>query len=85
MACDQNIKVNADTSCPFADNVFGGYAQAVQSAGAPGSYTVDAYSPATGQRYTDTCDYNSVTGIVKCSHGGDLIRFPYWAAAVYHP
>ncbi len=84
-ACDQNIKVNANTSCPFADNVFAGYAQAVHAAGGPGSYTVEAYSPATGQNYTDICDYNSVNGVVKCSHGGDLIRFPYWAASVYTP
>ena len=83
-ACDQNIRVNANTSCPFADNVFAGYAQAVQGAGGPGSWSVDAYSPATGQNYTDTCYYSSVNGVVQCSHGGDLIRFPYWAAAVYN-
>lgn len=83
--CDQNIRVDADTtSCPFADNVFAGYAEAVQAAGGPGSYSVDAYSPVTGLDYTDTCYYNSGNGMVQCSHGGDLIRFPYWAAEVYN-
>ena len=84
-ACDQNISVNSNTSCQFADNVFYGYAQDVQTAGAPGSYVVYAYSPSTGQSYFDTCDYNPANQIVLCSHGSDLIQFPYWAAEVYQP
>ena len=82
-ACDQNISVNSSTTCAFADNVFTGYAQGVQQAGGPGSYNVYAYSPTTGQYYTDTCNYNPTDQIVLCSHGSDLIQFPYWAASVY--
>ena len=81
-ACDQNISVNGTTSCPFADNVFNQYAIDVQQNGA-GSYSVAAASPSTGQTYTDNCEMNSDTQIVDCSHGGDLIQFPEWAAAVY--
>jgi len=84
-ACDQNISVGASTSCSFADNVFAQYAQDVQQAGAPGSYSVDAYSPSTGQTYTDNCNYNPTNQIVLCSHGSDLVQFPYWAAEVYQP
>ena len=80
--CDQNISVNSATSCSFANNVFNGYAIEAQSAGA-GSYPVYAYSPDTGQSYTDTCNYNPANQIVLCSHGSDLVQFPYWAAAVY--
>jgi hypothetical protein len=67
----------------FADNVFAQYAQDVQQAGAPGSDVVYAYSPATGQSYPETCNYNPANQIVLCSHGSDLIQFPYWAAEVY--
>jgi hypothetical protein len=84
-ACDQNISVNSATSCSFADNVFSGYAQDVQASGAPGTYVVYAYSPVTGQGYDDTCNYNPTNQIVLCSHGSDLIQFPYWAAEVYQP
>lgn len=84
-ACDQNISVNSNTSCSFADSVFTMYAQAVQMAGGPSSQAVDAYSSATGQSYTDNCQYNPTTQIVLCSHGSDLIQFPYWAAEVYQP
>lgn len=81
-ACDQNISVNGNTSCPFADNVFNQYAISVQQSGA-GSYSVDAYSPAAGQTYTDNCQLNSETQVVDCSHGNDLVQFPEWAASVY--
>ncbi len=82
VACDQNISVNASTSCPFADNVFNQYAIDVQHGGS-GSYQVYAYSPATGDTYTDNCQLNSATQFIDCSHGGDLVQFPEWAAAVY--
>lgn len=84
-ACDQNISVNSATSCSFADNVFAGYAQDVQGSGGPGSYVVYAYSPVTEQGYDDSCDYNPTNQIVLCSHGSDLVQFPYWAAEVYQP
>lgn len=69
----------------MANNVFYQYAQDVQQAGAPASYLVYAYSPATGQTYTDTCTYNPANQIVTCSHGGDLIQFPYSAAEDHQP
>jgi hypothetical protein len=84
-SCDQNISINSATTCAFADNVFYQYAQDVQQAGGPGSYFVYAYSPATGQSYNDSCNNNPTNQIVLCSHGSDLIQFPYWAAEVYQP
>jgi hypothetical protein len=83
-SCDQNIQGNTSTSCSFADSVFGAYARDVQGRGA-GSYDVEAFSSATGNDYTDTCSYNTATGLVDCSHGSDLVQFPEWAAAVYVP
>ena len=83
-ACDQNISVNSSTSCSFADNVFAQYANAVQQASGPLSTYVTATSPVTGATYSDSCQYNSSTQIVLCSHGSDLIQFPEWAAAVYN-
>ena len=83
-ACDQNISVNSDTSCAFADIVFAGYANAVQQSDGPLSTDVIATSPVTGATYSDNCEYNSSTQIVLCSHGTDLIQFPEWAAAVYN-
>jgi hypothetical protein len=82
-ACDQNISVNSATSCAFANNVFAGYANAVQQSGGPISTDVTATSPVTGDTYTDNCQYNASTQIVLCSHGTDLVQFPEWAAAVY--
>jgi hypothetical protein len=83
-SCDQNISVNSDTSCSFADNVFAQYASAVQASGGPLSTVVTATSQVTGATYSDSCQYNAATQIVLCSHGSDLIQFPEWAAAVYH-
>jgi hypothetical protein len=83
-ACDQNISVNSATTCPFADNVFAAYASVVQDSG-PTSADVTASSPATGQTYTDNCQYNAENGLVLCSHGTDLVQFPEWAASVYNP
>jgi hypothetical protein len=82
-SCDQNISINSATSCAFANNVFAGYANAVQQAGGPISTDVIAASPVTGDTYTDNCQYNASTQIVLCSHGTDLVQFPEWAAAVY--
>jgi hypothetical protein len=76
-SCGSGISVNADTSCPFAQNVADQYEQQAQQAGAPGSFDVYAYSPATGQNYTDTCGYSPSDGTVSCSHGSDLIQFSY--------
>jgi hypothetical protein len=82
-ACDQNISVNADTSCSFADIVFSQYANVVQANGGPTSAEVTATSPVTGSTYTDSCQYTASNGTVSCSHGTDLIQFPESAAAVY--
>jgi hypothetical protein len=73
------ISLNADTSCPFAQNVVDEYDQQAQDAGGPGSFAVYAYSPVTGQNYTDACTYSG--GTVSCSHGSDLIQFSYGDAA----
>jgi hypothetical protein len=76
-SCGGGISVNANTSCPFAQNVVDEYQQQADRAGAPSSFDVYAYSPVTGESYTDTCNYSSSSGAVSCSHGSDLIQFGY--------
>jgi hypothetical protein len=76
-SCGGGVSVNANTSCPFAQNVVDQYEQQAQQAGTPSSFDVYAYSPVTGQNYTDTCSYSPSTGTVSCSHGSDLIQFAY--------
>jgi hypothetical protein len=68
------ISVNADTSCPFAENV----ESAWQSSGGAGSVT--AYSPVTGTAYTMSCTASG-TGYEVCT-GGDnaYVEFPVTAA-----
>lgn len=76
--CDQNIQANADTSCPFAENVFVAY----WNSGPPwGNANVTAYSPVTNQSYTDYCSTDGVT--VSCSHGTDLVVFPMSVVQAY--
>lgn len=82
-ACDQNISVNSQTSCAVADAVFSRYAQGVHSSGARGATVVTAASASSGQSVQATCNYNSASQVVLCSHGSDMIQFPYWAAQVY--
>lgn len=79
-SCDQNIQVNSDTSCPFAENVFVAYWNS-GSNGVWGNAYVTAYSPATGLDYTDYCSLNGTT--VSCSHGSDLVVFPLSAVQAY--
>jgi hypothetical protein len=75
--CGGGISVNANTSCPFAQNVVDRYIQSAENAGSPGSFAVQAYSPVTGMSYTDSCGYGTSTDVVSCSHGSDLIEFTY--------
>jgi hypothetical protein len=69
------ISVNADTSCPFAENV----ESAWESSGGAGSVT--AYSPVTGLTYTMSCTASG-TGYEVCT-GGDnaYVEFPASTAA----
>lgn len=76
-SCGGGISVNSQTSCPFAENVVQQYTEQAEQAGGPGSFDVYAYSPVTGQSYTDLCTYTSSDAIVSCSHGSDLIEFAY--------
>ena len=80
-SCGGGIGVNSHTSCAFAQNVVTQYTQQAQQAGTPGSFDVYAYSPVTGQSYTDGCSYNWSTDIVSCSHGSDLIQFAYGSSS----
>jgi hypothetical protein len=75
--CAGGIYVNAQTSCPFAQNVVAQYTRDAEQAGAPGSFNVYAYSPVTNKGYADSCGYSASTGLVSCSHGSDLIQFAY--------
>jgi serine/threonine protein kinase len=81
-ACDPNISANADTSCPFAENVFKAYATDYQTNGEQSNDTVTAYSPATNQSYTVDCTTNGVT--VDCAGTtGNFVTFPMHAVEVY--
>jgi hypothetical protein len=73
------ISVNADTSCPFAENV----ESAWESSGGSGS--VSAYSPVTGLAYTMSCTASG-TGYEVCT-GGDnaYAEFPVTAASAPTP
>jgi hypothetical protein len=69
------ISVNADTSCPFAENV----ESAWESSGGAGSVT--AYSPVTGQAYTMSCTASG-TGYEVCTGGDNAwVEFPVTAAS----
>jgi hypothetical protein len=68
-SCGGELSVNADTSCPFAENVKGAYFEEVGS----GAGTVEAYSPVTGDDYAMTCSDSPH----ECVGGND--------AAVYFP
>ena len=81
-ACDPNISANADTSCPFAENVFKAYATDYQNNGEQSNDTVTAYSPVTNQSYTVDCTTNGVT--VDCAGTtGNFVTFPMHAVEVY--
>jgi hypothetical protein len=68
-SCGGELSVNADTSCPFAENVKEAYFEEVGS----GAGTVEAYSPVTGDVYAMTCSDSPH----ECVGGND--------AAVYFP
>ena len=81
-ACDQNISVNSDTSCPFAEKVFVAYSHAYSANGEQSEEEVSAYSPTTHRNYSMDCTTEGVT--VDCS-GGDnaFVTFPLHAVEVY--
>jgi serine/threonine protein kinase len=73
-ACRGSVSGNGVTSCSFAENVFGGYAEAYQSNGAQPVKSVTAYSPVTKKTYTLACETNGVT--VNCTGAkGALVSF----------
>jgi hypothetical protein len=82
-ACDQNISAATGTTCGFANSVFKAYADAIGGSRSPSSsIPVQATSPATGEPYSMTCDFDG-EGVV-CTGGNDArVTFPEWAAAVY--
>ena len=81
-ACDQNISANANTSCPFAENVFRSYARDYQANGQQSDDVVSAFSPVTGQSYQMDCTNGGVT--VNCSGAnGAFVTFPMHAVQVY--
>jgi len=63
------VSVNADTSCPFAENVESAWE-------ASGDGSVTAYSPVTGLDYTMYCS-DTGTGYVLCTGGNNAsVEFP---------
>ncbi len=62
-ACDQNVFVNAHTSCKFAENVFYEYTQSPRD---PSGQVMTIFSPVTQNDYTVTCTPDQ-QGDVDCS------------------
>lgn len=80
--CDQNISANSVTSCPFAENVFGSYANNYKANGEQSNVTVSADSPATSRSYSMNCATDGTT--VACTGGNNaFVTFPMHAVQVY--
>lgn len=67
-ACANGIGASSATSCEFAFNVAGEYGSN------PGSTSISAFSPVTGQDYTMTCSAWTGGGTV-CRGGNDAAVF----------
>ncbi len=80
-ACDQNISASADTSCPFAENVFYEYSQSPQNTS---GQVMTVYSPATRSDYTVTCTPNQ-SNIDCSSDTGSYTTFSEGSVAAYSP
>jgi len=81
--CDQNIRAGPQTTCGFADAVFIEYARLLQAGETQETVSLRAKSPATGQRYSVTCQVTEDDD-VQCRAGdGAYVQFPQRAAAVY--
>jgi hypothetical protein len=76
-ACDANIAVGPNTTCPFAENVFYEYYGAEQAS------SVSAYSPALGVFLEATC--SSGDPIVCETDDGGAVRFSQAALDAYSP
>jgi hypothetical protein len=81
-ACDQNVRANASTSCPFAENVFYEYSQSPQD---PTGQAMTIYSPATQQDYPVTCTADG-EGNVDCSTSTNAFAtFSQQSVSAYTP
>jgi hypothetical protein len=82
-ACDQNVSVNSVTSCPFASNVFKGYARDYRIAGKQADVQVEAFSPVTGRSYSMDC-FLAERQVVACTGGKKaFVTFPFSAVVNY--
>lgn len=79
--CDANISSTSDVSCRFAENTF--YEYWKTTGGDPSQQpTLQAWSPADQQYYTQNC--SSGDGVVDCVHsGGSDVRFNQSAVGAY--
>jgi hypothetical protein len=80
VSCDANIDARAaNTTCPFAQNVFYEYYR--ESLGYPTAVSVQAWSPAAGRFYSVRCTGGSA---ISCRAGdGAEVKFPSGAVAAY--
>lgn len=82
--CSPGVYVNADTSCPFAENLFTAYYnQYAANNNTFGDYTVSAYSPTTSTTYSDYCEESADGSQIYCSHGTDLVNITTAAISSY--
>jgi hypothetical protein len=67
LPCNGEIEVAANTTCPFAENVFTAYTD--------GAMAFEAHSPTTGRSYQMSCHSDAAT--VYCTGGDDaFVTFP---------
>lgn len=82
-SCDPNISAGADTSCPFAENVFKAVAAAYQSTGSIPSQ-VSAFSPVTEKHYSLAC-VNADQQVACSDQTGSLVTFSVASVKAFGP
>jgi hypothetical protein len=82
-SCDPNISAGADTSCPFAENVFKAVAAAYQSTGSIPSQ-VSAFSPVTAKHYSLAC-VNADQQVACSDQTGSLVTFSVASVKAFGP
>ncbi len=83
--CDPNIRANAHTSCPFAENVFVAFVGKLEAEGTIAVYAIEANSPETGHSYQMSCSlHGDQSTVIRCHNATDaLVEFPLHAAVAY--
>jgi hypothetical protein len=81
--CDPNIYAGANTSCPFAENVFRAVAASYQQNGGQIPSSVTATSPTTGQTYGLSCSVDGSQNVQCSTTSGATVTFSVHSVQVY--